>query len=285
MHKFEKHIEITAPQASVIQAIEAECALSHQQIKNAINKGALWLTRGKGTQRLRRVKKPLTNGDTLHFYYNEAVLSQTPLQAELIKDCHDYSVWYKPYGMLSQGSKWSDHCTIARWAEIHLLPQRPAFIVHRLDRAATGLIVIAHSKSAVKALTKLFETRSLKKTYQIIGLGELEPSQTTTITEPVDGKPATSHFKSLAYDKKKDLSLIEVHIESGRKHQIRKHSAFINHPVFGDRLYNTKQNNDEFSDNLQLCAAKLSFQCPITNTLSNFETPAHLLPSIKKLKF
>ncbi len=51
-----------------------------------------------------------------------------------------------PYGMLSQGSKWSDHCTIARFAQQHLTPERPVFIVHRLDRAATGLILIAHSK-------------------------------------------------------------------------------------------------------------------------------------------
>lgn len=282
MNTFEKHITIEQ-QATIIQTLELECTLSHQQIKSAINKGALWLTRGKYTQRLRRVKKTLIKGDTLHFYYNEMVLSQTPTSAELIEDCGHYSVWYKPYGMLSQGSKWSDHCTIARWAETHLLPQRPAFIVHRLDRAATGLIIIAHSKSAAKALSNLFETRKLQKTYQIVCLGRLEGEEVITITEPVDNKAATSHFKCLAYNEKSNLTLVEVTIESGRKHQIRKHAAFIKHPVFGDRLYNNVQANLSESDNLQLCAAKLCFTCPITAEKKQFELPTQLRISLNEL--
>ena len=101
------------------------------------------------------------------------MLSSPVPQALLIEDLIDYSVWYKPYGMLSQGSKWSDHCTIARFAQKNLSNERPAFIVHRLDRAATGLILIAHSKKAAKALSSLFENRtiesnSLEKFYQII---------------------------------------------------------------------------------------------------------------------
>lgn len=282
MNTFEKHIVIEQ-QTTIIQALELECELNHQQLKSAINKGALWLTRGKYTQRLRRVKKILNEGDTLHFYYNESVLSQIPTSAKLIEDCNHYSVWYKPYGMLSQGSKWSDHCTIARWAEINLLPQRPAFIVHRLDRAATGLIIVAHSKSAAKALTNMFETRKLQKTYQIICLGQIDNEEIISVTEPIDNKTATSHFKGLAHNEKSNLSLVEVTIESGRKHQIRKHAAFINHPVFGDRLYNNIQTNISKSENLQLCAAKLSFICPITTEKKHFELPTQLTLTLNGL--
>ncbi|XQW86039.1 RluA family pseudouridine synthase [Thalassotalea piscium] len=282
MSTFEKHINIEH-EVTIIQAIEQECTLSHQQIKNAINKGALWLTRGKYTQRLRRIKKTLNIGDTLHFYYNEQVLAQIPLAAELIEDCHQYSIWFKPYGMLSQGSKWSDHCTIARWAQTHLLPQRPAFIVHRLDRAATGLILIAHTKSAATALSRLFESRKLKKTYHIICLGQLEENHVMTINEPIDNKTAISHFNCLAYDSEKDLSFVEVTIETGRKHQIRKHAAFIGHPVFGDRLHNQMQDNISESENLQLCAAQLSFTCPLTLEQKTFEIPTHLDLSLNTL--
>ena len=64
------------------------------------------------------------------------------------------SIWYKPYGIYCQGSKWGDHHTIHRMAEQQL--QRPCFIVHRLDRATTGLVIVAHKKKIAAALAALF---------------------------------------------------------------------------------------------------------------------------------
>ena len=88
----------------------------------------------------------LQQQDRLHLYHDPRVLSIEPAEARMIADEGAFSIWYKPFGMLSQGSKWADHCTISRWVETHLRPQRPAFVVHRLDRAATGLMIIAHAK-------------------------------------------------------------------------------------------------------------------------------------------
>jgi len=243
-------------------------ALTKAQIKQAISKGALWLTRGKFTQRLRRMKKTLQQGDELHFYYNEGVLSSEVEDARLISDEGDYSVWYKPFGMLSQGSKWSDHCTIARFTQLHLKPERPAFIVHRLDKAATGLMLIAHSKKAARALTAMFEMRtnqenSLEKYYQIIVHGNHSLSnQPEIVTAEVDGKSAQSTFTCLAYNEVKDQSLVKVKIDSGRKHQIRIHAASIGLPVVGDRLHGIADENETL--NLQLCAVSLSFNCPLS---------------------
>jgi len=248
-------------------------ALSKGQLKNAVAKGALWLTRGKHTQRLRRVKKALQQGDELHFYYNETVLSSQITGAVLISDETNYSVWYKPYGMLSQGSKWSDHCTIARFAQQYFTPERAVFIVHRLDRAATGLILIAHSKKAARALSAMFENRTiddytLEKHYQIITHGNHSNNkQPEIITSDVDGKSARSTFTCLAYDETKNQSLIEVKIDSGRKHQIRVHAASIGLPVVGDRLHGIADKNE--AQNLQLCAVNLSFICPLSINLSN----------------
>lgn len=255
-------------------------ALSKAQIKEAINKGALWLTRGKHTQRLRRVKKALQCGDQLHFYYNSSVLASKVDNATLISDETDYSVWYKPFGMLSQGSKWSDHCTIARFAQQHLSPERPVFIVHRLDRAATGLILIAHSKKAARALSAMFENRtagdnSLKKHYQIIVHGNHSVyEQPQIITTKVDGKSARSTFTCLAYDEKKDQSLIEVKIDSGRKHQIRLHAASIGLPIVGDRLHGIADKNE--TQDLQLCAVSLSFICPLSKIKKQLELDDNL---------
>jgi len=263
--------------------------LSKAQLKQAINKGALWLTRGKHTQRLRRVKKALQQGDELHLYYNEVVLSSEVTDAILISDESDYSVWYKTFGMLSQGSKWSDHCTISRFAQQHLTPERPVFIVHRLDKAATGLILIAHSKNAARALSSMFESRTTKdnalnKHYQIIVHGDHSKNeQPQEITTDVDGKSARSTFTCLAYDEENDQSLIDVKIDSGRKHQIRIHAASIGLPVVGDRLHGIADTN-EVTD-LQLCAVSLSFICPLSinkesGIRKQFELADHLKPQL-----
>ncbi len=266
-----------------------ENALSKAQLKQAISKGALWLTRGKNTQRLRRVKKALQNGDELHFYYNEGVLASEVAEAILISDEVDYSVWYKPFGMLSQGSKWSDHCTIGRFAQQYFTPERPAFIVHRLDKAATGLILIAHSKKAARALSVMFEKRttndnSLEKHYQIIVHGNHSINeQPQVITTDVDDKSARSTFTCLAYDETKDQSLIEVKIDSGRKHQIRIHAASIGLPVVGDRLHGIADKNE--AQDLQLCAVSLNFICPLAmnkeaSIKKQFQLAAHLKPRL-----
>lgn len=259
-------------------------ALSKAQLKQAISKGALWLTRAKHTQRLRRVKRVLQQDDELHFYYNEEVLSSEVPDAALISDEIDYSVWYKPFGMLSQGSKWSDHCTISRFAQQYFPAERAAFIVHRLDKAATGLILIAHSKKAATALSSMFENRttngnSLEKYYQIVVHGNHSiNSQPQVITTDVDGKAASSTFRCLTYDKIKNQSLVEVKIDSGRKHQIRVHAASINLPVVGDRLHGIADENEP--QNLQLCAVSLSFICPMTQQEQLFKLPERLHPQL-----
>jgi len=289
MQKFELHIDIVSAQSSIITELSKHCqinqhSLSNGQIKQAITKGALWLSRGKSTQRLRKVKKQLSPLDKLHFYFDEKVLSLLPDKAILIQDLHDYSIWYKPYGMLSQGSKWSDHCTIARWAETQLIPQRPAFIVHRLDRAASGLIIIAHSKKAAQGFSKLFEQHQLNKYYQVIVHGQFDAvnvSSTARLIETdIDGKSAKSTFSYLDYHQDSNTSLLQVKIDTGRKHQIRIHSASIGYPVVGDRLHGNKTTDYPENLNLQLCAVKLSFNCPLSNKLSHFELPSNLKPNL-----
>ena len=78
----------------------------------------------------------------------------------------------------------------------------------------------------------------------------------------VDGKAARSIFSFKGYQEKTDSSLIEVTIETGRKHQIRLHAQSLGYPVIGDRLHGKQQPIDASND-LQLCAVYLAFKCPI----------------------
>lgn len=196
-------------------------------------------------------------------------------EAELLFDEGDYSLWYKPYGMLCQGSKWGDHATINRYAELNLKPQRPAFIVHRLDRAASGLVLLAHSKKAAAALANMFERRLVEKYYQVIVEGQCPQQQ--TIDTPIDGKNAVSHAQLLKYDESTNRSLVKVVIETGRKHQIRRHMASIGFPIVGDRLHGQAL---EGEIDLQLTSCFLKFECPISNTIKVFELPQKYRPPL-----
>ncbi|MCW8943383.1 MAG: RluA family pseudouridine synthase [Sedimenticola sp.] len=275
--KQEHHIDISEAGKTALDWLAAHTVLSKQRIKQTMDKGAVWLTHGKYTQRLRRAKRVLPEGDTLHLYYDETVLLQQPPEPQLIADEGDYSVWYKPCGMLSQGSKWSDHCTINRWVEKHLKPQRPAFIVHRLDRAATGLILIAHSKQATQGLTACFEKRELDKRYRAIVRGDCSKrQQPETIDAEIDGRWARSNIQCLEYHAEMNRSLLEIQIESGRKHQIRRHLSGIGFPIEGDRLYGI---GDEKKD-LQLTACSLKFTCPLTGLKRHYVLPDNLTPKL-----
>ncbi len=263
---FEKHIIIETDSAPAVELLADATGFSKQRIKQILQKGAVWVTPkdgGEKAQRLRRAKKILKPGDTLHLYYDETVLAEQPPPPELIADEGAYSIWYKPYGLRSQGSKWGDHCTISRWVEMHLQPQRPAFIVHRLDRAATGLMIIAHKKSTASRFSRLFEQRAIEKHYRVLVHGRFPATPVPcTMMQSIDGRAACSHATLLEYNETRDCSLLEVSIESGRKHQIRRHLAGEGFPVVGDRLHGGADDAVQDGGNLQLAASFLAFRYP-----------------------
>ena len=210
-------------------------------------------------------------------------MADTPVEAQLIADEGSYSIWNKPSGMLSQGSKWGDHCTIYRWAEKQLKPERPAFIVHRLDRAASGLIIIAHKKKMAAQFAEMFQKHEIKKHYHAWVEGDFsarvsKDNPVVIITENIDDKNAESHVRLLKVvaieGSNQQESLLDVEIKTGRKHQIRRHLAGIGYPIVGDRLYGLEDGSKEKIRDLQLNAVFLSFQCPETGQLHEYSLPA-----------
>lgn len=269
--RFECHLTIEEVKASAPELLMAESGFSKQKIKTIMQKGAVWLSRGQSTQRLRRVKKALQKGDQLHLYYDGRVLSQPTLSAKLLFDCTAYSIWLKPSGMLSQGSKWGDHTTIVRWAESEL--NRVTYQLHRLDRATSGLIMVAHSKKMAKVLTGMFERRAIKKSYQALVVGQF-PEDVVTLDGEVEGRSAISHAERLGYDCVRNASWVGVEIETGRKHQIRRHLSERGFPIVGDRLYG--EANEKVLPDLQLMAVKLLFDCPVEGVVREVEVPESL---------
>jgi tRNA pseudouridine32 synthase/23S rRNA pseudouridine746 synthase len=262
--RIESHVTVESPDHDAVTLLQEASSLSKQRIKFAMAQGAVWLTRDGHTQRLRRAKRALKRGDELHLYYDAKILAEEPAKPALIADVGEYSVWDKPYGLRSQGSKWGDHCTITRWAERHLRPERPAFTVHRLDRAANGLILVAHSRRMAAELSSVFRSRKVEKRYLALVNGAfINEESPLRIDRPIDGKPAVSEVTRLKVSADGGQSLLEVRIETGRKHQIRRHLNDLGHPVVGDRLYGTGE--DDGVD-LQLQAFLLAFRCPVSNS-------------------
>ena len=244
-------------QALLINVLADATSLSKQVLKSALDKGCVWLKTGKKTNRVRRVKKPLKVDDEVFIYFNEKILSSTPTKPELLLDKKGYSVWLKPAGVFAQGSKWGDHCALTRLVEKSL--DRQTFLVHRLDRATSGLMIIAHTKQAARELSELFADRKIKKTYLAIVEGKFQ-DKTLRIEENIDGKHAISHVTLLRAAGNK--SLLKIDIETGRKHQIRKHLSSVDYPIIGDRLHGNADKN--YPEDLQLQAIRLQFQCPIS---------------------
>ena len=268
-NRIEHHLQVESTGDTAVNLLQRASGLSKGRIKSAMSKGAVWLTRGKTTQRLRRATRKLQSGDELHLYHDESVLAEVPAAPELIADVGDYSVWNKPYGLRSQGSKWGDHCTVTRWAEQHLQPERSAFVVHRLDRAASGLILVAHAKRTAAALSEIFKRRKIEKRYQAWVAGDFsEQPDPLRVDEALDGKSAISEFSFVQIDAGR--SLLDVRIATGRKHQIRRHLAGLGYPVIGDRLYGT---GEQAGVDLQLTAYLLAFRCPVAGEKVEYRLP------------
>lgn len=236
-----------------------ESGLSARRVSDAMSAGAVWLRNAHGIRRIRRRSASIVKGDELFLNYDEAVLAQTTADAELIRDAGRWSAWFKPAGMRSQGSRWGDHTTLGRFAEQNLEPQRDSFIVHRLDLAAMGVMLLAHDKKAAASLSTQFADRSIIKRYHAIVHGKFPGgSEPREFSDDIDGKSALSHAVRLRFDPARNQSVLLVSIETGRKHQIRIHLANAGFPIVGDRLHGHSDTDRE----LCLCASYLSFSDP-----------------------
>ncbi len=121
-------------------------------------------------------------------------------------------------------------------------------VVHRLDVGTTGVMVVAKSPMAYSSLKAQFKERTVDKEYHAVVHGLLDPLE-GTIDAPIDrhpskdykyavvasGRPSITHYRTLeAWPR---ASLVEVHLETGRTHQIRVHMAAMRHPCVGDSTY------------------------------------------------
>lgn len=169
--------------------------------------------------------------------------------------------------------------------------QSRAHVVHRLDRDTSGLMIYAKDMKTEQIFEHQWHDIVYDRRYVGVVSGVMEESNGTianwlkdnkayiTFSSPVDngGKYAVTHFNVL--QRSQDYSLVEYRLETGRKNQIRVHSADMGHPICGDVKYG---NGDDPLHRLCLHAFKLCFNHPITGERMEFETP---IPSSFKSLF
>ncbi len=212
--------------------------------------------------------------DKLDINFDQSELQQIPsIDLPVIYEDSDVIVVNKPSGVISHSrGKYWDEPSVASFIrqKIRGLEGERAGIVHRLDRATSGVMVCARNQAALSFLQKQFADRTIEKTYiALCQGGEFElahatidapigrnPKKPTTFMVRSDGKPAQTTYTILKF--KDDNSLVELKPQTGRTHQLRVHTAYIGHPIVGDVFYGPENQTER----LMLHAKSLKVRLP-----------------------
>ncbi len=237
---------------SAVDLLASKCDLSKIKIKNLMKQGACW-TKSEKPERIRKAKYEVKRGKTIKLYVDPNIKDFDMTQVKCLHETHHYGVYFKPAGLLCQGTKYGDGFTILR--EIHKRMGKEPFLIHRLDKETAGVMMIAYTKKAARAFSQQIKDHKIEKTYQAEVKGF--PPETGKLESVIEGKDAI-----LEYTVKKKLeksSLVEIKLITGRKHQIRIQFTELGFPVMGDPRYGKGNGNDT---GLALVASKLSFDDP-----------------------
>lgn len=156
------------------------------------------------------------------------------------------------------------------------------FIVHRIDRMTSGLLIFAKNENVQRILRSNWDQMVLSRQYVAVVEGRMEYTEGTVstwldedpattrvyVSRPGVGKRAVTHYRLI--DEVPGLSLLELELETGRKNQIRVHMRHIGHTLAGDKKYGSKIDP---IGRLCLHARQIEFEHPMTGRILNFETP------------
>ncbi|MCF6265269.1 MAG: RluA family pseudouridine synthase [Desulfuromusa sp.] len=196
----------------------------------------------------------------------------------------DLLVVVKPAGLLTVGTERNKSRTVHYLLNDYVRKGNPksrnrVYVVHRLDQDTSGILLFAKSEPAKKFLQEHWEQTN--KCYLAIVQGRLTPKEGTISTylaenaahrvysTPDAAKGKLSHTTYKVVKESKGFSLVEIHLLTGRKHQIRVQFAEKGHPVLGDRKY---ENGGTASKRLALHARSISFTHPFSGKKMTFDT-------------
>lgn len=175
----------------------------------------------------------------------------------------------KPSGVLSAPTPEGDRGDVGDLLARGPLPGRRPFVVHRLDLETSGLLVLARSEEANRALSAAFREHDVEREYLLVVEG-VPPGTAWTIDRPIGGRRARTHV-SRESAVGTVAARLRARLETGRTHQVRIHLSEEGHPVLGDRRYGRRTDFDP--PRLALHATVLGFDHPVTRERLRFESP------------
>lgn len=212
---------------------------------------------------------------------NPDFVYQPPLDPylQIVYRDNDLIVLNKSSGLLTVPGRLPEHKDCLQNRVARVLPS--ATIVHRLDMATSGIIIMALNKPAHVSISQQFEKRKTQKKYIARVFGHIKekegsvdqplicdwPNRPKQMIDHERGKPSLTHYKVISYGD--NSTLVELTPITGRSHQLRVHMLSIGHPILGDRLYA----HDEalaMASRLNLHAQMLRITHPVTNEEKTF---------------
>ena len=203
---------------------------------------------------------------------------------EILYEDDSILVIQKPAGLLTVATIDERERTAYAYLRTYLKehnPKEKLFIVHRLDKFASGVLVFAKAEKVQSVLQSAFSKHEIQRKYWAIVEGKVAESHGTirsylaqdrslrmhSTEENKRGKHAITHFRVLR--RLPNITVLEVRLETGRKNQIRAHLSEMGHPIVGDRAYGSTQDP---LGRLGLHAFQLGFRHPIRNSPMVFQT-------------
>jgi tRNA pseudouridine32 synthase/23S rRNA pseudouridine746 synthase len=194
----------------------------------------------------------------------------------------DILILDKPSELLTVPGKALEHKDSLELRAKRVFPT--ASIVHRLDMATSGVIVMALNKGSHRNLSRQFEQRQTSKMYKARVYGKLEklkgmvdlplicdwPNRPKQMVDFERGKPSQTLFEVIATED--NATVVKLTPITGRSHQLRVHMLSLGHPILGDRLY-AHPNALSMAPRLQLHACSLGLTHPVTEDKLVFESP------------
>ena len=232
-----------------------------------------------------RFDLPLNPGDEVKINTTREFQTFSHPRLRLVYEDDDIIVVDKGYGLLSMGTdkvKDGTAYSILREYVKRKDPRNKIFIVHRLDRDTTGLMMFAKTQQAKETMQHNWNNMVIERRYVAVVEGTLDPEkgeirsylaenaahEVYSTNNPEEGQLAVTYYTTLRT--RAPYSLVELSLATGRKNQIRVHMKDAGHPIVGDRRYGAKSSPIH---RLCLHAATLRFVHPITRRDMNFTSP------------
>ena len=204
-----------------------------------------------------------------------------------IENNENFAVINKPAGIAVQSGTKSKRNILDILKSTKEFKDAYPYAVHRIDKATTGILIVAKNRKYAQLFTSLFRIRKIHKTYLCITVGKLNKDKGTFIDElfhyegdkKIKSK-AVTHFTVL--DTNNNYSLLKLNPLTGRKHQLRKQLLIQGHPILGDSKYRISDKHLKNKDFLMLHAHKINFSIDGKKYNFSAELPSAFIKVLKE---